>query len=351
MTTLDDTVTAAALAPQPLRFHRPAQPAAQPAWSAVRVLALLERPFMDLVHEAHEVHRRHWPQRDIELAALLSIKTGGCPEDCGYCPQSAHHATGVEATKLMEADAVVEAARAAQAAGATRFCMGAAWRGPKDRDVEKVAVLVREVRALGLETCATLGLLDAQQAKVLKAAGLDYYNHNLDTAADHYGAVIGTRDYQDRIDTLAHVRAAGLKVCCGGIVGMGETRVQRAALIAELANLDPAPESVPINNLVRVAGTPLADQPPVDPFEVVRVVAAARIAMPRSRVRLSAGRRELGEGIQALCLMAGANSIFHGDKLLVTGNPEVAEDRALLARLDLPVSTSIHAHHGEHDHD
>lgn len=349
MNVLDDTRPGPGPAPQPVHLHRPAPapagPAAAPAWTGERVLALLAQPFMDLVHEAHEVHRRHWPQREVELAALLSIKTGGCPEDCGYCPQSVHHDSGVPATKLMEAEAVVAAARAAQAAGATRFCMGAAWRGPNDRDLDKVATLVREVRALGLETCATLGLLEAHQAQVLKDAGLDYYNHNLDTAADHYGTVIGTRAYQDRLDTLAHVRAAGLKVCCGGIVGMGETRAQRAALIAELASLDPAPESVPINNLVRVGGTPLAGQAPVDPFEVVRVVAAARITMPRSRVRLSAGRRELGEGIQALCLLAGANSIFHGDKLLVTGNPDVAEDRALLARLDLPVSTAVQAHH------
>jgi len=351
MSVLDDTHPGLAPAVQPLRWHgrasAPPDPAAaSPTWSAERVLALLERPFMDLVAEAHDVHRQHWPQGEVELAALLSIKTGGCPEDCGYCPQSIHHDSGVPATKLMEADAVVAAARAAQAAGATRFCMGAAWRGPNERDLEKVTVLVREVRALGLETCATLGLLEAHQALALKDAGLDYYNHNLDTSADHYGSVIGTRSHQDRLDTLAHVRAAGLKVCCGGIVGMGETRAQRAALIAELAALDPAPESVPINNLVRVGGTPLAGQEPVDPFEVVRVVAAARITMPRSRVRLSAGRRELGEGVQALCLLVGANSIFHGDKLLVTGNPDVAEDRALLARLDLPVSTSVHAHHG-----
>jgi biotin synthase len=309
------------------------------AWTPARVQALMSRPFMDLVHEAHTVHRTHWPAMDIELASLLSVKTGGCPEDCGYCPQSAHHPTGVKATKLMEPDDVVAAARAAQAAGATRFCMGAAWRRPSDRDLEKVALLVREVRALGLETCATLGMLEPQQARDLKDAGLDYYNHNLDTSPDFYGAVISTRDYRDRLETLRHVRAAGIKVCCGGIVGMGETRAQRAALIAELASLDPPPESVPVNNLVRVAGTPLAQQQPVDPFELVRVIAAARITMPRSRVRLSAGRRELGEGMQALAFMAGANSIFYGDKLLVTGNPDVDDDRALLARLDLPTTT------------
>ncbi|WP_343051305.1 biotin synthase BioB [Pseudaquabacterium terrae] len=313
------------------------------AWRPERVEALLALPFMELVHHAHTVHRAHFPNGDIELASLLSVKTGGCPEDCGYCPQSVHYDTGVEATKMMEPDAVLEAARAAQAAGASRFCMGAAWRSPNDRDIEKVAVLVREVRGLGLETCATLGMLKPTQAATLKDAGLDFYNHNLDSSPDFYDKVIHTRDYQDRLDTLQHVRDAGIKVCCGGILGMGETRAQRAGLIAQLANLDPAPESVPINNLVRVGGTPLADQEPVDPFEVVRVIAAARITMPAARVRLSAGRRELGDGIQALCFMAGANSIFYGDKLLVTGNPDVVDDRALLKRLDLPVSSELGA--------
>jgi biotin synthase len=298
-------------------------------------------PLLDLVHQAHVVHREHWPEGDVELASLLSIKTGGCPEDCAYCPQSVHHDTGVEAGKLMEVDDVLTAARAAKSAGASRFCMGAAWRAPKDRDVEKVAELIRGVKSLGLETCATLGMLEPAQATTLRDAGLDYYNHNLDSAPDFYGDIIHTRDYQDRLDTLKNVRDAGVKVCCGGIVGMGETREQRAGLIAELANLDPAPESVPVNQLVRVAGTPLAGAEPVDPFEVVRVIAAARITMPRSRVRLSAGRRELGDGVQALCFMAGANSIFYGDKLLVTGNPEVADDRSLLARLDLPVTSSL----------
>jgi biotin synthase len=272
-------------------------------WSVAQLLALLEQPFMVLVQQAHEVHCRHFPQGDIELASLLSVKTGGCAEDCGYCPQSAHHDTGVAATKLMGVDEVLANARAAKEAGASRFCMGAAWRAPNDRDLGKVAELVRGVHALGLETCATLGMLQPTQARALAEAGL--------------------------------------KVCCGGIVGLGETRAQRAGLLAELANLDPQPESVPINNLVRVAGTPMADNEPVDPFEVVRMIAAARIAMPRSRVRLSAGRRELGDGIQALCFMAGANSIFYGDKLLVTGNPEVEDDRALLRRLDLPVTSEI----------
>ncbi|NRF67372.1 biotin synthase BioB [Aquincola sp. S2] len=329
---------------QPIHVQRRVAPIApSAAWRPERVEALLALPFMELVHHAHTVHRAHFPNGDIELASLLSVKTGGCPEDCGYCPQSVHYDTGVEATKMMEPDAVLEAARAAQAAGASRFCMGAAWRSPNDRDIEKVAVLVREVRGLGLETCATLGMLKPTQAATLKDAGLDFYNHNLDSSPDFYDKVIHTRDYQDRLDTLQHVRDAGIKVCCGGILGMGETRAQRAGLIAQLANLDPAPESVPINNLVRVGGTPLADQEPVDPFEVVRVIAAARITMPAARVRLSAGRRELGDGIQALCFMAGANSIFYGDKLLVTGNPDVVDDRALLKRLDLPVSSELGA--------
>ncbi len=334
--------------PQPpmtvVRVLRPvASKAMAPAadWTREQVLALLELPFMTLVQQAHAVHRQAFPAGDVELASLLSVKTGGCPEDCGYCPQSIHHETGVPATKMMEPDAVVAAAKAAQAAGATRFCMGAAWRSPNDRDIEKVAVLVREVRGLGLETCATLGMLAPKQAQALKDAGLDFYNHNLDSSPDFYPDIIGTRDYQDRLDTLQHVRSAGIKVCCGGILGMGETREQRAGLIAELASLDPAPESVPVNNLVRVEGTPLAGQEPVDPFEVVRVIAAARITMPKARVRLSAGRRELGDGIQALCFMAGANSIFYGDKLLVTGNPDVVDDRALLKRLDLPVTSEL----------
>jgi len=310
-------------------------PKTSAAWTRERVLALLDLPFMDLVRRAAEVHARHWPQGDIELASLLSIKTGGCPEDCGYCPQSSRHDTGVAAAKMLDVDEVLAKARAAKAAGATRFCMGAAWRSPKDRDVEKVATLVREVHALGLETCATLGMLEPQQARTLREAGLDYYNHNLDTAPEFYGEVIGTRVYEDRLQTLRHVREAGLKVCCGGIVGMGETRAHRAGLIAELAALDPAPDSVPINSLVRVPGTPLADAPPVDPFELVRVVAAARIVMPGSRVRLSAGRRELGDGIQALCFLAGANSIFYCDQLLVTGNADAEDDRKLLARLNL----------------
>lgn len=332
------------LAEKPIQLHRPTKavaPAAGP-WTREAVLALMQQPFLDLVRQAHAVHRKHWPAGDIELASLLSVKTGGCPEDCGYCPQSVHYDTGVEASKMMAPDAVLEAARAAQEAGATRFCMGAAWRSPNDRDVEKVAELVRGVRGLGLQTCATLGMLTPTQAGTLAEAGLDFYNHNLDSAPDFYPTIIGTRQYQDRLDTLANVRGAGISVCCGGIVGMGETRDQRAGLVAELANLNPPPESVPVNDLVRVEGTPLGDTlkdaEPLDPFEVVRVIAAARITMPNSRVRLSAGRRELGDGIQALCFMAGANSIFYGDKLLVTGNPDAAGDRALLQRLDLKIT-------------
>jgi len=322
-----------------IQLHRrtPA-PSATGPWKREAIEALLAQPFMELVQRAHAVHREHFPAGDIELASLLSVKTGGCPEDCGYCPQSIHHETGVEATKMMSPEAVMQAAQAAKEAGASRFCMGAAWRSPTDRDVEKVAELIRGVRAMGLQTCATLGMLKPEQAGTLAQAGLDYYNHNLDSAPDFYPSIIGTRDYQERLDTLANVRSAGMSVCCGGIVGMGETREQRAGLIAELANLNPPPESVPVNNLVRVEGTPLADSAALDPFEIVRVIAAARITMPRSRVRLSAGRRELGEGIQALCFMAGANSIFYGDKLLVTGNPDVVDDRALLRRLDLPVT-------------
>jgi biotin synthase len=304
-------------------------------WPLGDVLALLSQPFGDLMHRAQTVHRLHFDPHHVELATLLSIKTGGCPENCGYCPQSAHFDTGVDATRLMQADAVAQAARAARDAGATRFCMGAAWRAPKDRDIAQVCELVREVKALGLEACCTLGMLGQTQAEALKAAGLDFYNHNLDTSPEAYGRFITTRDYQDRLDTLDHVRRAGLSVCCGGIVGMGESRAERAGLLAQLANLDPYPESVPINELVRVEGTPLADTPPIDPFEFVRTVAAARIIMPTARVRLSAGRQQMDDALQALCFLAGANSIFHGDKLLTTGNPDAARDRRLLARLDL----------------
>ncbi len=309
--------------------------AARDVWPIADVLALFELPFNDLLWRAQQVHREHFNANEVELATLLSIKTGGCPEDCGYCPQSAHYDTGVDAQKMMAVEEVVEAARAAKDSGATRFCMGAAWRSPKDRDLDAVEDMVRAVKALGLETCATLGMLKEQQAQRLADAGLYYYNHNLDSAPEFYGDIISTRDYQDRLDTLGHVREAGLKVCCGGIVGMGETREHRAGLISQLANLNPYPESVPINHLVAVEGTPLADQQKLDPLEFVRTIAVARITMPKARVRLSAGRRELGDGIQALCYLAGANSIFYGDKLLVTGNPEVEQDRALLKRLGM----------------
>lgn len=322
----------------PVTLHRPAPAPAAPAgpWTREAVFALLAQPLMDLLYQAQAVHRQHWPAGDVELASLLSVKTGGCPEDCSYCPQSVRYDTGVDASKLMAADEVLAAARAAQAAGATRFCMGAAWRSPTDRDVEKVAALVAGVRALGLQTCATLGMLKPQQARALAEAGLDYYNHNLDSAPDFYGEVITTRDYQDRLDTLERVRGAGVKVCCGGIVGMGESRRQRAGLVAQLANLSPDyPESVPINNLVKVEGTPLADQPDLDPLEFVRTIAVARITMPRARVRLSAGRQQMSEAVQALCFLAGANSIFYGDKLLTTGNNEEDRDAALFNRLGI----------------
>jgi biotin synthase len=265
----------------------------------------------------------------------MSIKTGGCPEDCGYCPQAARYDTGVTAQKILALQTVVDAARKAKESGATRFCMGAAWRGPKDHDLDQVEAMVREVKALGLETCVTLGMLGEGQAERLKDAGLDYYNHNLDTAPEFYDHVITTREYQNRIDTLDRVRGAGIKVCCGGIVGMGESRLQRAGLVAQLANLDPYPESVPVNNLVQVEGTPLYGTDPIDLLEFVRTVAVARITMPTARVRLSAGRRQMGEAIQALCFLAGANSIFYGDKLLTTGNPEIEEDQALLAKLGM----------------
>ena len=304
-------------------------------WPVADVAALFEMPFNDLLWRAQQVHRAHFDANEVELATLLSIKTGGCPEDCGYCPQAARYDTGVTAQKMMPVEEVVAAAQAAKDSGATRFCMGAAWRSPKDRDLDAVEDMVKAVKALGLETCATLGMLKEEQAERLKTAGLDYYNHNLDTAPEFYGDIITTRDYQDRLDTLGHVRQAGLKVCCGGIVGMGESRQQRACLISQLANLNPYPESVPINHLVAVEGTPLANQEALDPLEFVRTIAVARITMPKARVRLSAGRRQLGEGVQTLCYLAGANSIFYGDKLLVTGNPEVEEDRALLNRLGM----------------
>jgi biotin synthase len=307
-------------------------------WTVAAVQALFELPFMEMLYRAQTVHREHFDPNAVQLSTLLSIKTGGCPEDCAYCPQAARYHTGVEAQELLPLAEVLAAANAAKACGATRFCMGAAWRGPKPKDLEPVLEMVNAVKALGLETCATLGMLKDGHAEELKAAGLDYYNHNLDTAPEFYGEIITTRDYQDRLDTLERVRGAGIHVCCGGIVGMGESRAQRAGLIAQLANLDPYPESVPINHLVQVAGTPLFGSAPLEPFEFVRTIAAARITMPKAMVRLSAGRQELGEAVQALCFFAGANSIFYGDKLLTTGNPEAAQDSALLARLGLHVA-------------
>ena len=301
--------------------------------------ALFALPFNDLLFRAQQVHREHHTPNAVQLSTLLSIKTGGCPEDCGYCPQAARHHAGVASESLLDVGTVVDAARAAKDAGATRFCMGAAWRGPKERDLAPVLDMVRSVKALGLETCCTLGMLKDGQAEALKDAGLDYYNHNLDTAPEFYGEIVSTRDYQDRLDTLDRVRDAGLSVCCGGIVGMGESRRQRAALIAQLARLDPQPESVPINHLVQVEGTPLHErfhgESALDPLEFVRTIAVARIAMPRAMIRLSAGRRELGEPVQALCYLAGANSIFYGDRLLTTGNPDVESDKALFAKLGL----------------
>jgi biotin synthase len=316
------------------RLGKRATPA-NPRWTVAQVQALLDLPLPELLFRAQTAHREHHDPARVQLSTLLSIKTGGCPEDCGYCPQSVRHSTGVEDQDLMALDAVLAAARAAKAAGASRFCMGAAWRGPKQKDLEPVLHMVRAVKALGLETCATLGMLKDGQAEQLREAGLDYYNHNLDTSPEFYGDVIRTREYQDRLDTLERVRNAGLNVCCGGIVGMGEEVRDRAGLIAQLANLDPYPESVPINALVQVEGTPLHGEAPVDILDFVRVIAAARITMPKAFVRLSAGRQQMSDEGQALCFLAGANSIFYGEKLLTTGNPDVARDTALLGRLGM----------------
>ena len=304
-------------------------------WSRSEVESLFDLPLTELLHRAGSAHREHFDPAEVQVSTLLSVKTGGCPEDCGYCPQAARYHTGVDATKLMATEDVVAKARQAKEAGASRFCMGAAWRSPKDRDVPKVAAMIREVKALGLETCATLGMLSGEQAHALKEAGLDYYNHNIDTAPEFYGDIIHTRELQDRFDTLAHVRDAGMKTCCGGIVGMGESRRQRAGLLQTLANLPAHPDSVPINRLVQVEGTPLAGTAELDPFEFVRSIAVARILMPASMVRLSAGRETMSDELQALCFAAGANSIFYGEKLLTTGNPDTERDMALFARLGL----------------
>ena len=316
-------------------------------WPVADIEALFNLPFPELMFRAQQVHREHFDPSEVELAALLSIKTGGCPEDCGYCPQSIHHPAGVNAQKMMEADAVRAAAEKAKAAGATRFCMGAAWRAPKERDIEKVTEIIKAVKETGLEVCCTLGMLTKEQAQHLHDAGMDYYNHNLDTAPEHYGNIITTRDYQDRLDTLENVREAGVNVCSGGIIGMGENRRQRALLIAQLANLQPRyPDSVPINNLVKVEGTPLADSEDIDPFEFGRMIAIARITMPKARVRLSAGRTEMSDTMQALCFLAGANSIFYGEKLLTTDNPDTEADLSLLKRLDMKAG-----HKQEHGHE
>ena len=304
-------------------------------WTKEEIISIYNKPMMDLLFEAASIHRLHHDPNVVQVSTLLSIKTGGCPEDCGYCPQAARYHTSVENQEMLTLQEVLAAAAEAKARGASRFCMGAAWRGPKQRDIEKMTEMVGGVKALGLETCATLGMLKPGQAEQLRQAGLDYYNHNLDTAPEFYGEIISTRQYQDRLDTLEKVRGAGIRVCCGGIVGMGESRHARAGLIAELANLDPYPESVPINYLVQVEGTPLHGTPALDPLEFVRTIAAARVTMPKAMVRLSAGRQEMPEAVQALCFLAGANSIFYGDKLLTTGNPETERDKALFDKLGL----------------
>jgi biotin synthase len=304
-------------------------------WGRSEVAALFDTPLLDLVFQAQTVHREYFDPRAVQVSTLLSIKTGGCPEDCAYCPQSAHYDTNVAAERLLAVEPVLEAARAARDRGASRFCMGAAWRSPKDRQMPQILAMVRGVKALGLETCMTLGMLTREQARQLRDAGLDYYNHNLDTSPEYYGAIVTTRTYQERLDTLAFVRESGIHVCCGGIVGMGESRADRIGLLLELANLPRHPESVPINLLVQVEGTPLAATQALDNFEFVRTVAAARLMMPGSYVRLSAGREAMSDELQALCFMAGANSVFYGEKLLTTPNPSGDHDRQLFARLGL----------------
>jgi biotin synthase len=309
------------------------------AWTVAEIAALFDLPFSDLIHQAQTVHRDNHDANRVQLSTLLSIKTGGCSEDCGYCPQAARYSTGVENEQILDLAEVVKTAKLAKQNGASRFCMGAAWRGPKQRDLNPVLDMVREVKALGLETCCTLGMLKDGQAEQLKSAGLDYYNHNLDTAPEFYGDIVSTREYQDRLDTLGRVREAGINVCCGGIVGMGESRTERAGLVAQLAAMTPQPESVPINYLVQVEGTPLHDklqgEAAIDWSEFVRTIAVARITMPKSFVRLSAGRETMNEATQALCFLAGANSIFYGEKLLTTGNPDVERDRELFTKLGI----------------
>jgi biotin synthase len=312
-------------------------------WTVEQAETLFALPFADLIFTAQWIHRVWHAPNTVQMSTLLSIKTGACPEDCAYCPQSVRFDTGVEAQGLLPLSQVLEHARAARAAGATRFCMGAAYRSPKARELDAISEMVREVRALGLETCATLGMLTRSQAHQLKQAGLDYYNHNLDSSEEFYRHIISTRTYQDRLDTLEAVRAAGINVCCGGIVGMGETQRDRAQLLSTLANLPQQPESVPINQLVRVPGTPLGDAPDVDPFDFIRTIAVARVMIPKAHVRLSAGRAQMSDELQALALLAGANSIFYGEKLLTTGNPDISHDRSLLARLGVKPESPVHA--------
>jgi biotin synthase len=308
-------------------------------WSTEEVEALFALPFQDLLFQAQSAHREHQAANTVQMSTLLSVKTGACPEDCAYCPQSIRYDTGLDREALMAVAEVAERARAAKEAGATRFCMGAAWRSPKKKDIDAMTAMIREVKALGLESCATLGMLNREQAKELREAGLDYYNHNIDTSPEFYDKIITTRDFQDRLDTLEAVREVGMNVCCGGIVGMGETTKDRARMLQVLANLDQHPESVPINQLVAVPGTPLANQAPIDPFDFVRTIAVARILMPKSAVRLSAGREQMSDELQALAFFAGANSIFYGEKLLTTGNPDVEHDRELLQRLGMRTAT------------
>jgi len=321
---------------QTVQFIRPASAVEKnERWSVAEVESLFRLPFADLLFRAQQIHRENFDPNAVQLSTLLSIKSGGCSEDCGYCPQSAFHSSGVENKKMLDVESVVQAARVARQSGAGRFCMGAAWREPSDEDMQSVLEMVKAVRDLGMETCATLGMLRDKHVEQLRAAGLDYYNHNLDTAPEFYGEIITTRDYQDRLDTLERVRRAGINVCSGGIVGMGENLTQRAGLIAQLANLDPYPESVPINNLVKVEGTPLESADALDPLDFVRTIAVARITMPKARVRLSAGREQMSDEVQALCFLAGANSMFYGAQLLTTGNPEMERDRALLDKLGM----------------
>ena len=312
-------------------------------WTLAEVQELFALPFMDLVFTAQTVHRRYQVPNSVQISTLLSIKTGACPEDCAYCPQSVRFDTGLEPQELLELTEVAARARAAQASGATRFCMGAAYRSPKPKDLRKVLAMIREVKSLGMETCATLGMVTPEQAQALKEAGLDYYNHNLDTSPQYYEKIISTRTYQDRLDTLTAVRAAGMNVCCGGIVGMGEEPADRAELLHILATLPAHPQSVPVNQLVRVVGTPLQDAAPLDPFDFVRTIAVARILMPRCHVRLSAGRAEMSDELQALCFLAGANSIFYGEKLLTTGNPDTEHDKNLFRRLNIVAEPALGA--------